>query len=83
MIRKNYIIKYTVISNNNIVLKNGKIRAKNRLSELDAKIKLEAYLNKKYRNFGRLIVHDCYIDNRINSIFGDIFGVDNVFNNKK
>lgn len=77
--KKIYIIKYTVKSKNGSVLKHGKIKAKNRLSELDAQVKLEEWLKKKYSNFGGLIVHECHAENPIEGIFGNIFGSDNPF----
>lgn len=79
MTYKNYIIEYTAEAKNGAILKSGKMRAKNRMSELDAQIKFEEWLKKNYADFGQLIVHKCYIDNPINVIFGDIFGKDNPF----
>jgi hypothetical protein len=64
-----YIIKYHVYNKNGFLLKeNGVINCHNRMSEMDAKIKLEMYLIKKYSNFGRLIVISCIEDE-----FGWIF----------
>ena len=71
--KKNYLIKFTVKDKNGIIIKSGKIRAKNRYSEIDAKCKLEEFMKKKYINFGSLIVHNCIEDNIMNSIFGDWF----------
>ena len=79
MIYRNYIIEYTAKAKNGAVLKSGKMRAKNRLSSLETQVKFEDWLKKKYPDFGQLIVHKCYIDNPLSSIFGDIFGKDNPF----
>ena len=77
----NYIIKYTVIACDGKILQdNQKMRAKNKLSKLDAQIKFEAFLKKKYTNFGSLIVHDCSEEKLdFGNMFGDIFGSDNPF----
>jgi hypothetical protein len=74
MTYRNYIIEYTAKAKNGAVLKSGKIRAKNRLSEFEAQVKFEELLKKKYSDFGQLIVHKCYVDNPLSSIFCDIFG---------
>jgi hypothetical protein len=79
MTYRNYIIEYTAKAKNGAVLKSGKMRAKNRLSEFEAQVKFEDWLKKKYPDFGQLIVHKCYVDNPLSSIFGDILGKDNPF----
>ena len=68
----NYLIKYTVEDKNGAILKSGTMRAKNKCNSLEAQIKFEEYLKKRYFNFGKLIVHNCTEDNMFN-IFGDIF----------
>jgi hypothetical protein len=79
MTYRNYIIEYTAKAKNGAVLKSGKMMVKNRLSELDAQVKFEGYLKRKDPKFGQLIVHKCYVDNPLSSIFGDILGKDNPF----
>jgi len=79
MARKNYIIEYTIEDKSRIVIKHGKMKVKNKENEIEAQIKFEAYLKKKYSNFGQLIVHKCSVDNSFNNIFGDIFNKKNPF----
>lgn len=58
-----YIIKYTVYDTNGKILKSdGEINCKNRASDIEAKVKLEEYLIKKYPTFGRLVVLSCNED---------------------
>ncbi len=71
----NFIIEYTVKSTSGHVLKQGTIRAKNRASEFEAKVKTEAWLKKKHSDFGSLIIHGCREENP----FGDIFGFKSPF----
>lgn len=60
----NYIIEYSIIDNNGLTVRSHKkMRAKNRVNEFDAKVRLEQFFIKKYSNFGQLIIHDCKIDN--------------------
>lgn len=77
--KKNFIIEYTVKSLDGLVIKVGTMRAKNRMSSLDAQIKFEQWLKKKYVNFGRLIVHSCEEESQMSQIFGDIFGKNNPY----
>ena len=79
MNNKNYIIEYTAKAKNGMVLKSGKMRAKNRMSSFEAQVKFEKWLENKYDNFGKLIVHSCKEENPLNGIFGDIFGSNNPF----
>ena len=69
----NYIIKYTILSKSGSVLKDGEIKAKNKYNKLDAKIKLEIYLQKKHPDFGSLIIHSCTEENVFFDMFKDIF----------
>ena len=73
MQQKNYLIKYTAKAKNGAVLKSGTMRAKNKYSSIEAQVKFEDYLKKKYPDFGKLIVHECTEENPFSSIFGDIF----------
>lgn len=79
MTYRNYIIEYTAKDKNGAILKSGKIRAKNRMSKVEAQVKFEDWLKKKYPDFGQLIVHKCYDDSPLGGIFGDIFGKGNPF----
>ena len=65
---KTYIIKFDMCLNG--VWKTGlKIRVKNRYTELQAKIGLEAYLRRKHEGFCGLIIHDCREENPFSDIF--------------
>jgi len=67
----NYIIEYKVELITGTAT--GKIRVKNQLSELNAKVNLERYLIKKHINFKRLYVKSCREDNIFGGLFNDIF----------
>lgn len=73
MTYKNYLCEYTAKDKNGKVLRGGKMRVKNRMSEVDAQVKLEAWLKKKHPDFGWLVVHKCYVDNIFSEFFGDVF----------
>jgi hypothetical protein len=62
MTRKNYIIEYTAFDKKGNILIKGKVRAKNKLSEFEAKCSFEDHLKKKHPSFGRLVVHGCQVD---------------------
>jgi len=49
----------------------GKMRIKNCMGELHAKVRLEAYMKRKHADFQSLIVYDC--TERMFGFFGDIF----------
>jgi hypothetical protein len=58
-----YIIRYNVYDINDKLIKSeGEINCKNRASEIEAKVKLEEYLKKKYPTFGRLVIISCSED---------------------
>ena len=69
-----FIIDYEVFDIDNISIKKGQIKVKNKPSEFVAKCSLEGYLKKKYHNFHRLIIHKCVKDyiGIFNSMFGDL-----------
>jgi len=73
MTKKNYILRYTAIDINRYPVKRGNMRVRNSINELDAKVRLEAYLKKKYPGVDKLIVYACKKENYFTSIFGDIF----------
>lgn len=49
------------------------IKVKNCMSSVQAQVKLEEYLKKKYKNFKQLIVENCKEDFDILNMFEDIF----------
>ena len=59
---KNFLIKYTVQDKDRCILKEGTMRVRRKLDSLDAQIKFEIFLKKKYPEFDRLIVHSCKED---------------------
>lgn len=69
-----YILEYTAYDKNGDIIKSGKMRAKNKLSEFEAKCGLEKHLKTKYVDMYNLVIHSCYID------FG--FDIFNDFSNK-
>ena len=69
----NYLITYTAYSRSGKILSEGKVRAKNKANELDAKIKFHIHLELKYPDLGKLIIHKIEIDDPIFGLFGDIF----------
>lgn len=74
MQQKNYIIKYTAQAKNGAVLGSGTMKAKRKSSSIEAQVKFEEFLKKKYPDFGKLIVHSCTEENPFSSILGDAFG---------
>ena len=79
MTQRNYIIEYTVKDKRGVVLKSGKMKAKNKDSSLEAQVKFEEFLKRRYDTFGQLIVHNCSEEPDVFGMFGDIFG-NNPFN---
>lgn len=72
MKNKTYLIEYIVYDKDNCIVKEGTMKVKNKASSLEAQIKFEEFLKKKYDNFDRLVVKSCKEDTM--SIFGDLFG---------
>jgi hypothetical protein len=64
----NYIITYSALNPFGQVIKQGKMKVKNKLSELHAKSSLEDYFKKKYADFDRLIIYECKEDSVINQL---------------
>lgn len=79
MMKKNYIINYICYSTSGLVLHEGKMRVRNRVSDFDAKCSLEDFLKRKYENFGKLVVLSCVVDVGLNELFDGIFGSNNPF----
>jgi hypothetical protein len=77
--KKTFIITYKIFDNKNNIIKSGSMKCKNKYTDLEAKISLEAFLKKKYNNFYKLVVVSCkedYMFSNINDIFSnfsDIF----------
>ena len=79
---KKYIIKYEIVLEGADTLKGKEIKVDKCLSGVQAQVRLEDYLKRKYINFKQLIVIECkeeLID--LFSQFGDIFGGSGNFNN--
>ena len=68
----NFLITYTAYNLNGEVIKSGKMRAKNKFNEFDAKCGLEKHLKKVYPNMFKLVIHTCEQDFDL-GIFGDLF----------
>lgn len=69
--RQNYIIEYQALDATGKIIKEGKIKAKNKLSKFDAQCGFEEHLKKTLPNFSRLIVKKCVED--YFGIFSQIF----------
>lgn len=78
-----YLINYDVIFTDNSRILQKEIKVKNCYSELQALIKLEVYLRKKYPNFSKMIKNECSEYNEVMNIFNDIFSKNgnNLFKN--
>ena len=59
---KTFIITYTVLNQSGSILKEGKMRVKNKSSSCVAQFEFEKFLKKKYKDFGKLIIHKCSED---------------------
>lgn len=78
-----YVIKYSVFNKSNVEIHTGTIKCKNRMSEFHAKVSLEQYLQKKYSDFNRMIIHSCkeekFSFDDLFKQYKDMFGTDNPF----
>ena len=86
---KTYLVKYRVILEGANPIEDKEIKVKNSLSGVEAQIKLEGYLKKKYENFKQLIVSECKEDYDLGNLFGglgdnfgDLFAGGNLFGGK-
>ena len=61
MKKETYVINYGVYLTDGFY-ESGKIKVKNCMSEIHAKIKIEGYLKKKHEDFSRLVIHKCVHD---------------------
>ena len=73
MANKTYIIEYRVLNKKKQTIKDGKMKVKNKMNDLHAKIELEIFLKEKYPGFDKLVVVSCVEDNDFMSMFGEIF----------
>ena len=69
---KKYRIKYKVILEGADPLLDKEIKVDNCMSGVDAQVRLEGYLKKKYINFKQLIVFEC--TEVMKTQFGDLDG---------
>lgn len=74
----NFIIKYTAYDGQGKVLKEGKMRAKKKASEFEAKVGLEEWFKKTLPSFNRLVISECYKE----SILGDMGDLEKLFSDK-
>lgn len=73
-----FIVDYICYDINNNIIKDGKIKIKNRKTAFEAKCGLEDFLKKKHSNFNKLIINKCEPEfNEIFESFNNIFGKDN------
>jgi len=70
---KTYILNYTMFFVDS-PSQTHKMKIKNCLSDLHAKVRLEDYLKRRHSNFERLQVDSCHEENDLFKYFGDIFG---------
>jgi hypothetical protein len=73
MAKKTYIIKYEVYNSIDIVLKHGTMKAKNKETEIEAKVGLEKFLQKSVTGFHRLVILECKEEFDYKNFFGDLF----------
>ena len=72
----NYLIEFTCFDRDEKILSAGKMRVKNKESDIAAKVGLERYLQKQHKGFGRLVVKSCQAEHPLASIFGNIPGME-------
>jgi len=71
-----YLIMYSVLDSFGKVLKQGKIKVKNKISELHAKSALEDYMKSKYDLFDRIIIYETKEETKAVKFFRDELGID-------
>jgi len=74
-----FIIEYNCFDSNNQLIKNGKMKVKNRQHKFEAQCDFENFLKKKYLNFGRLVVISCVEENPFTNMFGSNSDFNNIF----
>jgi len=70
ILMKSYIVYYELHQKSGVL--SGKMRVKNCLSEIHAKVKLEDYFKNRKSDFLKLVVHK--VTNDIPDVFQSIFG---------
>jgi hypothetical protein len=76
---KKYRIKYKIIFDNDEILENKEIKVDKCYTGVEAQVRLEDYLKRKYINLKKLIVTECKEEPAdLFSQFGDIFNPDNM-----
>lgn len=79
---KDYLMEYIVYDKRGDVLKKGKIKAKRKRNEFEAKAGFGKHIEKKYGNtLGRLEITSCK-DSSFEDLFGNMFGNNNGKTNK-
>lgn len=78
MNRYTFLIDYEVFDSDNISLKKGQIKVKNKTMEIEAKFSLEEYLKRKYPLFNRLTIYKC--QKATSTFLGDITNFDDFMN---
>jgi len=86
---KTYLVKYRVLLEDADPIEDKETKVKKCFSGVQAQIKLEGYLKKKYKNFKKLIVSECKEDISLENLFGqfgdqfgDLFAGGNLFGGK-
>ncbi len=69
-----YLIDYEIFDSDDMSIKKGQIKVKNKWMEFEAKAALEKYLKKKIPYFHRVMIHKC--QKVTNTFLGDITGFD-------
>lgn len=67
--RKNFLVVYSATNAAGTVIKSGKMRCKNKLSEFDAQAGLESHFQKTLVGFSKLIVSSCKEETYFDSLF--------------
>lgn len=78
-IKPSFVIEYTCLAKNGKVLASGKMRAKKAATKFEAQCGFEEFLEKKYPDFGKLIVIKCYDEHDFANMFNEILGGKNPF----
>ncbi len=73
--KKTFLITYIAYDANGKIIKEGQFNVKNQSNELSAKCNFEKYLERKYKNFSKLIIIECKED--VISAFNNMFGSSN------
>jgi hypothetical protein len=72
----NYLITYSTLDKASKVLKQGKMRVKNKLSKAHAKASLEEYFERKLIGFRQLIIYECKEVNKLIEFMKEKFNVE-------